>query len=205
MEHIKDLESGSSPKIRKAANNIFKKKSRGYCYHLIEALNKEIEKPKAWKTQCQLIKAIAVTDCIAALPTLKQLIEREYDSTILYKELGFAIFILENTKKMNLDFLYQSIEKGNELQICGACAGVLFKKAIPPKEDIRKIISGISKYTENEGCIITPRCYIAAIAHLWPKEETTEFLESCTNSQWSGLVEISSNALQGIESKIKLI
>ena len=205
MEHIKDLESGSSPKIRKAANNIFKKKSRGYCYHLIEALKKEIEKPKAWKTQCQLIKAIAITDCIVALPTLKQLIEREYESTIIYKELGFSIFILENTKKMNLDFLYQSIEKGNELQICGACAGLLFKKTIPSKEDIRKIISGISKYTENEGCIITPRCYIAAIAHLWPKEETTEFLESCTNSQWSGLVEISSNALQGIESKIKLI
>jgi hypothetical protein len=205
MEYTKDLESGSSPKIRKAAEIIFKKKLEGYSSYLIDALVKEIEKPKAWKTQCQLIKAIAASNCTDALPTLKKLVEREYDSTILYKELGFAIFILENTGALNLEFLYQSIEKGNELQICGACSGILFKKVIPPSDDIKKIIAEIARYTENEGPKITPRCYIAAVAHLWPKEETTDFLQSCQKSTWSGLVEISNNALQGKESKIQLI
>lgn len=207
MEYTIDLESDSSTKVRKAAEIIFKKKLEGYCSYLIDALVREIEKPKAWKTQCQLIKAIAKTDCTDALPTLKQLVEREYDSTILYKELGFAIFILENTGvgTLNLDSLYQSIEKGNELQICGACSGILFKKVIPPSDDIQKIIAGIAQYTENEGPKITPRCYIAAVAHLWPKEEVTDFLQSCQKSTWNGLVEISNNALQGKESKIQLI
>lgn len=205
MEYIKDIESGSSPKIRKAAEVIYKKKLKGYCTHLLNALIKEIEKPKAWKTQCQLIKAIAITECIDALATLKQLVDREYDSTILYKELGFAIFILENINELDLEFLYKSIQKGNELQISGACAGILFKKIIPPKEDIRKIISGISQYTENEGPKITPRCYIAATAYLWPLEETRDFLESCKKSTWNGLVEISESSLQGKESKIILV
>jgi len=205
MQYISDLESSSSPKIRKAAEAIYKKNLDGYCPYLVKALTKEIEKPKAWKTQCQLIKAIAMSNCTDALTTLRQLIEREYESTILYKELGFAIFILENTEALNLNFLYQSLTKGNELQISGVCAGVLFKKIIPEKEDIKKIIAGISQYTENEGAKITPRCYIAATAHLWPKEETIDFLESCKESSWPGLIEISNDALQGKASKIKLI
>lgn len=205
MEHIQDLESGSSPKIKKAAEIIFKKKLQGYCSFLLQALTKEIEKPKAWNTQCQLIKAIANSNCTEALPTLKQLIDRDYKSTILYKELGFAIFILENTQELNLDFFYHSIHKGNKLQIYGVCAGILFKKIIPPRDDIKKIISGVSSYTENEGQIITARCYIAAVAHLWPKEETKDFLESCKKSTWGRLVEIADNALQGKESKIQLI
>ncbi len=205
MQYISDLESGSSPKIRKAAEAIYKKKLDGYCTYLVKALSKEIEKPKAWKTQCQLIKAIAMSNCTDALTTLRQLIEREYESTILYKELGFAIFILDNTEALNLNFLYQSLAKGNELQISGVCAGILFKKIIPGKEDIKKIITGISQYTENEGAKITPRCYIAATAHLWPKEETIDFLESCQESSWPGLIEISNDALQGKASKIKLI
>lgn len=205
MEFINDLESGTSPRIRKAAEAIYRSNLQGYCSYLLQALIKEIEKPKAWKTQSILIKALSSSNCVDALPTLRQLVTRTYESTVLYKELGFAIFVLENVGELNLEFLYQSIHKGNVLQICGACAGILFKKITPPNEDIRKIIDGIAPYTQNEGQIITPRCYIAAVAHLWPKEETREFLQSCKLSAWKGLVEISDNALDGKESKIQLI
>ena len=205
MQYIEDLQSGSSPKIRKAADAIYKDDLDGYCPHLLDALDQELEKPKAWKTQCQIIKAIAKSNCTDALETLKILIDRDYSSTILYKELGFAIFILENSEGLNLSFLYQSLEKGNQLQISGACAGILFKKIVPQKKDIDKIIAGVSCYTENEGSTITPRCYIAATAHLWPKQETKDFLESCKKSSWEGLIEISNDALQGKASKIKLI
>ncbi|WP_431685717.1 hypothetical protein [Hahella sp. NBU794] len=205
MEYIKDLESGSSPKVRKAAEAIFKNKLQGYCPYLIQALTKEIEKEKAWRTQCQLIKAIAGSGCTEALPSLKQLISEEFESTILYKELGLAIFLLEGTERESLEFLFTSIHKGNMLQICGACAGILKKKVIPTREDIRSILSGIQLFTESEGAVITPRCYIAAVAYLWPQEETRDFLESCKKSTWKGLVEIADNSLQGRESKIQLV
>ncbi len=205
MEYIKDLESGSSPKIAKAAQNIIKKNIDGYCPHLLEALTKEIKKPKAWKSQCQLIKAIGITNCTEALTLLKELIDNDYEHTVLYKELAFAIFMIENFAELNLNFLFHSIEKGNDLQISGACSAILYKKIVPKKDDIEKIIVGISPYTENEGQKITPRCYIAAVAHLWPKEEIHNFLVTCKKSNWAGLVEIADYALQGKESKIQLI
>ncbi|MDG9669199.1 hypothetical protein ONV78_15765 [Hahella sp. CR1] len=205
MEYIKDLESGSSPKLRKAAEAIYRNKLQGYCSYLIHALTKEIRKKKAWRTQCQLIKTIAGIDCTEALPILNQLLDEKYESTILYKEIGLAIFILQSTEQEGLEFLFTSIRKGNVHQICGACAGVLKKKVVPAREDIRRITSGIQLYTEHEGAIITPRCYIAAVAYLWPLEETRDFLESCKKSTWKGLVEIADSSLQGKKSKIQLV
>ncbi|WLQ16620.1 hypothetical protein O5O45_11890 [Hahella aquimaris] len=205
MEYIKDLESGSSPKVRKAAEAIYKNKLQGYCPYLIQALTKEIEKEKAWRTQCQLIKAIAGSGCTEALQILNQLLDEKFESTILYKELGLAIFILQSTERESLEFLLMSIRKGNVHQICGACAVVLKKKVVPGSEDIRRILRGIQPYTMNEGAVITPRCYIAAVAYLWPQEETRDFLESCKTSTWNGLVEIADNSLQGKESKTQLI
>mgnify|MGYP000855437001 CR=1 FL=1 len=205
MDYVKDLESGSSPKIRKAAQSIIKNNLSGYCTYLLNALTKEIEKPKAWQTQCQLIKAIGVTNCENALPFLKELVDKDHKHTVLYRELAFSILMLENTSTLNLDFLFESIKKGNDLQISGACSAILYKKVIPKQEDIKKIIAGISPYTEDEGIIITPRCYIAAVAYLWPKNEVHDFLESCQKSSFAGLVEIAQDSLLGNESKVQLI
>lgn len=205
MKYINDLESGSSPKIAKAAQNIIKKQLHGYCPYLLDALIDEIKKSKAWKSQCQLIKAIGITNCTDSLPLLKTLINNDYEHTVLYRELAFAIFILENYSEINLDFLFDSIKKGNDLQISGACAGILYKEIIPSKNDITKIIAGISPHTEGEGKKLTPRCYIAAVAYLWPKEETRAFLEACKKSESKALVEIASDALQGKKSRMILI
>jgi len=205
VEYVQALESGSSPKIKKAAKAIARNKLDSYGSYLIAALNNQIEKPKAWQTQCEIIKAIGTTNSQEALPTLKELIKRSYENTILYKELAFAILSLENSKKVDLSFLFESLRTENELQIAGACAAILYKKIVPSNTDIQKIISGISAYTDNEGAKLTPRCYIAAISYLWPEHEVHEFLLTCKQSSWPGLIEIASDSLQRKETKIKLI
>lgn len=205
MEYNEALASGSSPKIAKAAQYIIKKKTAGYCDQLISTLNKEIEKPRAWKAQSQLIRAIGITNCTAALSTLKNLIEKDFKNTVLYRDLAFSILVLENNFEPNLAFLFSSLEKGNELQVCGACSAVLYKKIVPNNKDIKNIISGVSRYGSDEGRLITPRSYIAAVAYLWPIEETKEFLEHCKTSNWSELVEIAECSLQNKESKIRII
>jgi hypothetical protein len=204
MDYIKDLESNSSTVIRRAAEMIIKLQTRGCCDQLLKALIKEFDKPKAWKTQTLLIKAISTSQCISLLPNLYQFLDRKFESSILYKEIGFAIVMLENSEERIIDFLYKSITKDNELQISGACAGILCKKLIPPTIEIEKILRGIAKFTEHEGQKITPRCYIAATAYLWPKEEVLDFLVSCQKSHWKGLVEIAQNSLEGKESSIQL-
>jgi hypothetical protein len=203
--YVNDLESGSTPKIAKAAHNIAKNNISGYSLLLLETLQKEMKKPRAWKSQCKLIRALGLTNSQESLGYLKQLIDEDYDSTVLYRELAFSIFTLENYVNLSLSFLYHSLQKGNDLQISGCCAGVLYNKAVPKKEDIRKIIDGVSPYTEDEGRVKTPRCYIAAVAYLWPREETEAFLKTCRNSVWSGLVEIANSSLQGKKPRLQLV
>lgn len=205
MEYVQLLESGSSQNIKKAAKAIAKNKADGYAPYLITALNNQIEKPKAWQTQCEIIKAIGTTNSQEALPILKELIKKSYENTILYKELAFAILSLENSKKVDLSFLFESLKTKNELQIAGACAAILYKKIVPSNTEIQRIISGISAYTDNEGAKLTPRCYIAAISYLWPENEVHEFLHTCRRSSWPGLIEIANDSLQRKETKTKLI
>ncbi|NLT12655.1 MAG: hypothetical protein GXY06_09645 [Clostridiaceae bacterium] len=205
MDYIKELESGSSPRIATAAKKIIKNKLTGYCPHLLNALTQVMKKPQYWNTQCQVIKAIGMTNCIEGLPLIKEFINQDYEHTVLYKELAFAIFMLENINGINLSFLFESIDKGNDMQISGCCAALFYKKIIPNNDDIKKIIIGISPYVENEGQIITPRCYIAAAAQLWPKEVTKDFLQECKKSKWPGLIDIAENSLLGKISKIQLV
>lgn len=205
MEYIEALESGSSPKIKIAAKAIAKKSLSGYCLPLMTALEEQIKNPKTWQTQCDLIKAIGIAGCSEALPRLKELMSKEYESTILYSELAFSILLLENLASRNIDFLFQAFKKRNISQIAGACAAILYRKIIPNEDEISKILSEVVTYTENEGRIITPRCYIASVAYLWPASSVKDFLESCKNSSWPGLIQIAEDSLQGKKSKIQLI
>ena len=205
MEYLEALNSASSPKIEKAARHIFKKKIDGYCPHLLEILKVQIKKPKAWKSQRELIKAIGVTGCSEALSFLKSLIDKDFRATVLYSDLAFSIMLLENVPTMNLSFLFTSIEKGNSSQVRGACSALLYMKTIPPNDEIKKIILGISPFIENENRVTSPRTYIAALAYLWPKDQSKDFLEQCLKSNDSVLTEIAEASLQRKESRIKLI
>lgn len=205
MKFEEDLASGTSTKIAKAAKSIIKDRAEGYCQQLLSALDKEIEKPRAWKSQCQLIKALAIINCTEAIPKLKMLIKKDYKHTILYRELAFSICVLENINQLNLAFLFISIESGNHLQIAGACSAILYKKIVPTNSEIEKILAGIAPYTEDEGMVVSPRCYIAALAYLWPREVTRTFLEDCKKSDWHALVDIANDSLQQKEPKIKLV
>lgn len=205
MIYQSDLQSKSQTKVRQAADKITNGVIEGYGNLLLESLNRLIENPKAWKTQCSLIKALAITKHTDAIESLKCMARKKFDSKLVYKELGFAIFILENTESYNIDYLFELIETDNMMLISGACAAMLYSQTIPPIQDIKKILPSINKYTDKEGAILTPRCYIAALAHCWPLDEVKSFLNECKNSNWQGLVEIAHSSLQGKPTKYKLI
>jgi len=203
MEYKDALLSGSSPKIRKAANAIFKHAHEGYCAELTAALNAVIENPRSWETQCAVIRAFRAIGCIEALPKLKKLLEKNFKATRVYKELAYSIAILDGMSAENLEFFYSSIETKNVLQISGVCSAMIEKEIIPDKTDIRKIIAAVSEYTHLEGGGgQEPRAFIASVAYLWPKEETETFLKSCLSSPSKTLVSIATDSLQGKKTNI---
>lgn len=206
MEILDNLNSGSSPKILKAATQIIKEGNSEFCDELTNALDVLLPNPKTWKTQSVVIRAIGISNCTTILPFLISLTKKEFDSTVLYKELAFSISIIEYNQDQSYDFLNSTFSTDNQLLISGSCAALLYLGVTPKHDQIVKILNGISSFTENEGAVITPRTYIAALAYKWPQsEELTNFLQSCQQSNWAGLKEISTNSLDNKQSKIKLI
>ena len=95
MEITEELQSGSSPRIRKAAEKISKQLITGHSNDLIKSLKEQIKPPRSWQTQSAIIRALGKTDCREAIPYLKELAGLEFESTVLYKDLGFSICLLE--------------------------------------------------------------------------------------------------------------
>lgn len=205
MEFKEDLESKSAPKIKKAATKISKGKIEGYEALLLSSLKILIQKPKSWQAQSEVIKAIGITGTEESLPYLKELSKLKFDSTLLYRDLGFSICLLEDISSGKLNYTVSILDSSNELLLSGACAAILYSNYTPSSEEILRIIDSVAERDRNEGQVITPRCYIAAACYSWPAELTTSFLQKCASSSWSGLVQIANDSLVGEKSKYVLI
>jgi len=205
MEIISELESSSSPRIRKAAEKISKQNILGNGKYLENALKEQIKNPKAWQTQSAIIRALGKTCCHEILPYLKELSMLEFSATKLYCDLGFSIFLLEKEESKKLAFLYSAIETSNPMLVSGVCSAILYTEFVPNNEDIEKIIKGISQFRENEAQIISPRTYIALVAYCWPESIVKPFLESCKDSSIALLVEIAESSLERKKSSYVLV
>ena len=188
MDLTEELESRTAPKIKKAAEKIAKQKIDGYEDFLLNALKLLIAKPKSWQAQSQLIRAIGITGSDHSVPYLKELATSNFDTTVLYKDLGFAICRLNDLLHSDLAFLKSILSSQNELLIAGACSALLYEKIVPSEDDMVEIMEATKSIDTNEGQVVTPRCYIAALAYLWPATVTRPFLELCLQSNWNGLV-----------------
>ena len=205
MEFKEDLESKSAPKIKKAATKIAKGKLGGYEQYLISALEVLIQKPKSWQAQSEVIKAIGITGSEKSLPYLKELSNQEFETTVLYRDLGFAICLLQDISKGSLVYTSSVLDTSNDLLLSGVCAAILFTGFIPNEKEIIQILDSVMDRNNNEGQIITPRCYIAAACYCWAPDLTKNFLLQCSKSSWLGLVEIANDSLVGKRSKYVLI
>lgn len=205
MDIAADLTSKSAPKIRKAAKNILDNKIIGYEELLLKCLGDYIDKPRSWKTQSEIIRAIGITGSSKSIDYLLKLSLYKFESTALFKDIGFSICLLHDIPNKHLNYLLSILSSDNMLLIAGACSALLYSKYVPTNVEINTILKAISKTDTDEGNIITPRCYIAALAFLWPKEIVKPFLEQCLLSKWDGLVEISQSSLKGIETKYVLV
>jgi hypothetical protein len=205
VEYIVELQSKSVPIMKKAAAKIGKQQLQGFGVHLLNALKFLLSKPKSWQAQSEIIRALGITDCIETSEYLKELMLWNFQATILYRDLGFAICLLEDIQNNRIDFLKSTLSSGNELLISGACSALLLKEAIPSDSDIEIILESISSIDGNEGQVMTPRCYIAALAYLWPPYKTEKFLASCLQSKWDGLVEIAKSSVIAKKTKYVLV
>lgn len=205
MELKEELESRSAPRIKKAAAKIYKQKLAGYEAALLSALEYLTQKPKSWQAQSEVIKALGVTGSNKSLPYLEELVGRELGATLLYRDLAFSICLLSDIPNKKLEYTIKTLGSSNDLLVSGTCAAILFSGYIPSEKEMTTILASVQDRDENEGQIMTPRCFIAAACYSWPAELTKRFLQKCTESTWQGLVEIANESLAGRRSQYVLI
>jgi len=205
MEFKLELESKSAPKIKKAAQKISKAKLEGYEELLLAALEILLLKPKSWKAQSEVIRAIGITGSKKSVPYLKSLALKDFVATVLYRDLSFSICMLQDINSEKFEYLESILETTNNSLLSGACSAILFSGVIPSNSTIKVLLSSIVDRDVNEGQVFTPRCYIAAACYSWPQELTKNFLQMCSKSSWSGLVEIANDSIAGKKTKYVLV
>lgn len=200
-----ELESGSAPRIKKAAAKIAKARLPGYEKPLQEALRVLASKPKSWSALSQVIRAIGLTGSAESVPQLEALAATPMDAEVLYRDLGFAICMLKDIAQGRLSYLLGVIDAKSDLLVAGACSALLASGFIPERESISKILEAVSSRTENEGRVVTPRMYIAAACYRWPRESTEPFLLSWQKAASPLMVELATDALAGRRTKRTLV
>ena len=205
IELAQELESKSPPRIRKAVKLITADSISGYENQLLNALKIAIQKPSYWKTQSQIIRALGTTGSSNCIEYLRRLVCQNHSSTVLYRDLGFAICLLEDIPNNSIGFLESTFSSNNQLLVAGACSALLYFEHVPSEQQIESIVAAVVGMQKDEGQIITPRCYIAAVSYLWPSTHTVAFLKECKKSSWAGLREIAESSLQGRKSSFRLV
>lgn len=86
-------------------------------------------------------------------------------------------------ERQRLDFLKSTLASENVMLMSGACSALLYDRFVPSERDMIEIIGAVETIDASEGQVMTPRCYIAALAYLWPLKVTSRFLEACKRSR----------------------
>lgn len=152
---------------------------------LLEALKKEMKDVRTWNTQYQLILALGHSKFEKALPYLKDIANKEYDTTILYIGLGDAIFrllLISETIEDTLKIIYSY---NNFMITYGAFQALALLKIVPSDKDIKEIIKIGS---DPKGAEIVQgypndktglRKWIATASSGWKDELKIDFLNDC--------------------------
>ncbi|MBY7903626.1 hypothetical protein KW459_22235 [Vibrio fluvialis] len=205
MEFKEELESKSAPRIKKAAKKIATNKLGGYEDLLLEALKYLVAKPKSWQAQSEVIKTLGFVGSNLSLEYLTELQGVNHDAAVLYKDIGFAICMINDVSNESFSYILSILDTDNDLLLSGACAAILASGLMPDEKTIKILLDSVIKRESDEGKIITPRCYIAAACYNWPQFLTNGFLLECTQSKWSGLIEIAESSLAGKMTKYVLV
>jgi HEAT repeat protein len=176
---IELLKHSRSPKRRSAAQRLRKLKSVQAGDALLDALNKEVQDPRTWETQYQMIMALGECGYRDALPYLYELASWDLEATMIYVALGDAIVRLDRKYQEDPKPVLKIIKSRNEMLIDGAFRAVaMLHLKLNPKA-VGKIIDYASNLEVNN----PRRFWVAAGAAGWNGAQVKDFLTSSCESK----------------------
>jgi HEAT repeat protein len=175
---IELLSNSRSPNRRMGAKRLRKLKDPSAGPALLIALQKEVQDPRTWETQYQMIMALGVCEYKPALPFLKELAGRAFEATMIYLALGDAIVRLAREQPDDPAPVLWALGTHNDMVIDGAFRAVaMLRLRLNPTA-----IAAIIGYVRNRSLPDPLRFWVAAACAGWSGPEVEQFLEACTRS-----------------------
>ena len=176
---IDQLAALQSTRRRGAAKRLRKMRAFDAGSALLGALEKEIQDPRTWETQYQMIMALGECGYEAALPTLERLAVNTFDATMVHVALGDAIVRLSRRNDRDVSSLLRILRQSkNSMLIDGALRAVAMLRIVPEPGEIGEILSYVECLEPNDPL----RFWVAAAAPGWRHPDLGTFLDVCERS-----------------------
>jgi len=189
------LSDRSSGKRRSAAKRLRKLGDPAAGPALFAALQKEVEDPRTWETQYQMIMGVAECGFVEALPFLKSRIGQN-PATALDAAIGNAIVRLSYTGVEDASPVLAIMASGDLMMLSGAFQAMAMLRLVPPAEQVEAILDFLAAYGESSP--LTLHFWPAAAAAGWGYHSKVEpFLRACLQSPRDDVREAASLSLKG--------
>jgi HEAT repeat protein len=172
---VAQLAAKTSPNRRAAAKRLRRLKDPTAGPALLATLQREVQDPRTWETQYQLIMALGESSYRPALPYLRQLASQPFDATMIYVALGDAIVRLGRDFPEDGAPVLDVMQTGNPMLIDGAFRAVAMLRLRLNEEAIGRILDYVSALPAEHYL----RFWVAAAAPGWEHPKLPAFLETC--------------------------
>lgn len=191
---ISQLAAPQSPKRRGAAKRLRRLRAREAGPALLAALVKEVNDPRTWETQYQLVMAIGECGHVAALPALERLTATTFEATMVYVALGDAIVRLSHTHEHDAGPVLSILRNSkNTMLMDGALRAMAMLRMVPDAKTIREILAFVRPLAPADPL----RFWVAAAAPGWKHPDVDGFLADCEVSGREDIVEAANLARIG--------
>jgi hypothetical protein len=160
---------------------------------LLSALAKELQDPRTWETQYQIIMALAECGYKKSLSYLRKLASLASLEPMIYIALGDAIVRLARRSDNDPSPIMKLLDTENEWLIEGGFRATAMLHLALSKKTVQKIIAYVSALPNNHHL----RFWVAAAAAGWDKMITSKFLQECATSENTDLRKAAAASLQG--------
>jgi len=168
-----------SPKRRSGAKMLRKLKDPAAGPALLVALQHELQDPRTWETQYQMIMALAETDYRPVLPYLEALVHHQFEATMIYTALGDAIVRLGHSSTDDVAPALRLLTTDNQMLIAGALRAIAMLHLTPSQAEVEQLIDYVLNHSPHHGADF----WIAAAAPGWSGKRVEQFLAQAALSQ----------------------
>ena len=172
------LRSKRSPERRSAAKKIGKKHITSLGDELLEAYLKEREDKRTWETQTEMIKALGRLDHKAAIPYLKDIVDRDLDADTITAYAALSYIRLTRQSKDDMTVTLTLFEKGSAMVFDGAVMALAYDDVLPTEEQMKRLMSIFRKRRKvYERPYSNPIHQMIGMMYRWSDEIKREFTD----------------------------